>query len=112
MTQSSVQLSSNQPTRIRVEIFSSPDCNRCARAKAQLQQLIAELGPERFDYREINIIDEIDYAVALGILNASAIAINGTLAFATLPAAQALRNTLVSCLAESNSHAPSRSILG
>ncbi len=95
MTQSSIQSSAHPATKVRVEIFTAPACNRCTNAKAQLQQLIQELGPERFDYREVNIIDEIDYAVALGVLKASAIAIDGTLAFATLPTISALRKQLL-----------------
>lgn len=103
MTQSSIQTCSNKNAKIRVDIFTSSSCSRCAKAKAQLQQLIKELGPEQFEYREVNIIDEIDYAVEMGVLNASAIAINGTLAFAISPKAQTLRNKLAACLAESNS---------
>lgn len=94
-TTSIVPLPAQGGARIRVEIFTAPSCSRCARAKAQLQQLIEELGPERFEYREVNIIEEIDYAVALGVLNASSIAIDGTLAFATLPAIPVLRRQLL-----------------
>lgn len=100
MIQSSIQPDSIKNTTIRVDIFTSPGCTRCSKAKDQLQQLISELGPDRFEYREINIVEEIDYAVELGVLNASAIAINGSLVFAISPKAHALRNTLAACLAE------------
>ncbi len=100
MTQSSIQSSSIKNTKIRVDIFTSPDCRSCSQAKVKLLQFISELGPDRFEYREVNIVEEIDYAVEMGVLNASAIAINGTLVFAISPKAQVLRNKLVACLAE------------
>lgn len=100
MTQSNIQLSSINNTKIRVDLFTSPSCSSCSKAKGQLLQIISELGPDRFEYREVNIVEEIDFAVEMGVLNASAIAINGTLVFAISPKAQALRNKLVACLAE------------
>ena len=110
MAQTSIQPNLKTSARIKIEIFTSPDCHRCTQAKAQLQQLIEELGPERFEYREVNIVEEIDYAVKMRVLNASAIAINGKLTFAISPNAQALRHTLLSCLAEFTRNTVSNSI--
>ncbi len=79
---------------IKVEVFSSPGCAKCGRIRPVLQLLVDELGAERIEWREINVLDELDYAVALGVLSLPAIAIDGELAFRTHPSTRALRQVL------------------
>jgi len=59
---------------------------------------VAELGAERFDCRRVDIVEELDRAVAMGVLNASAIAIEGVLAFPVTPGRLQLKRRLVSAL--------------
>lgn len=57
-----------------VEFFTSSGCKRCAAAKRTLLDLIDELGRQNFTYREVDIVEEVDYAVNLGVLGTSSIA--------------------------------------
>jgi predicted DsbA family dithiol-disulfide isomerase len=77
---------------IKVEVFSSPGCGKCGHAKEVLRRLAAELGG--IEWREVNVLDEMDYAVALGVLSTPAIAIDGELVFSGLPSAARLRSAL------------------
>ncbi|HEY5568895.1 MAG TPA: thioredoxin family protein [Gammaproteobacteria bacterium] len=84
--------------RVKVEVFTAGDCASCAYAKAQLSRAIAALGPERFDLRIMDVVEEIDHAVASGVLATPAIAINGALIFSGLPTQGKLRRALEKCL--------------
>ena len=86
---------------INVDIFSSPGCGKCGHAKEVLRDLVKELGEENFNWRNVNILEEIDYAVELGVLSTPSIAINGELIFKSLPSSSRLRETLVKLLGES-----------
>jgi len=74
---------------IRVEIFSTQGCDKCAQAREALKA-VAE-GLEAVRWREVDILAELDYAVELGVLSPPAIAIDGVLVFPSLPAPERLR---------------------
>ena len=84
---------------ITIELFSASTCNRCGNAKKRIQMLIDELGDDRVKYRELDVLQELDYAVSLGILTTPSIAINGQLIFAGMPSIKRLNNELKSRLA-------------
>ena len=84
---------------LKIEVFSSPGCSKCRHAKDVLKNLADELGGEKIQWREVNILDEMDYAVELGVLSTPSIAINNELVFASLPSAKKLRVELESRLA-------------
>ncbi|GMQ89330.1 MAG: thioredoxin family protein [Gammaproteobacteria bacterium] len=79
---------------IKVEVFSSPGCSKCGHTKEALRKLVDELGGGQVDWREVNILDELDYAVELGVLSTPAIAIDGELLFSGLPSVRKLRAAL------------------
>jgi protein-disulfide isomerase len=79
---------------VKVEVFSSPGCGKCGHAKALLRKIADEIGGGRIEWREVNVLDELDYAVRLGVLSTPAIAVNGKLVFTALPSAAKLRQTL------------------
>ena len=83
---------------LKIEVFSSPGCSKCGHAKDVLKNLADELGGEKIQWREVNILDEMDYAVELGVLSTPSIAINNELVFASLPSAKKLRAELESRL--------------
>ncbi len=85
---------------IKVELFASPGCERCRRAKQVLKQVTEEIGEGHIQWREVNVLEELDYAVALGVLSTTAIAIDGKLVFMTLPSTQKLRKALKARLEE------------
>lgn len=79
---------------IVVEIFSSPGCSKCGQAKEVLRKLAEEIGGGRIEWREVNVLDELDYAVSLGVLSTPAIAIDGELIFTGLPSMRRLHKEL------------------
>ena len=79
---------------IEIEIFASPGCTKCGHAKDVLRRLVDEVGEGRIRWHEVNVLEELDRAVELGVLTTPAIAIDGVLVFAGLPGATQLRNEL------------------
>ena len=79
---------------VQIEVFSSPGCSRCGQVFDLLQTITRELGAERIEWREVNVLDELDYAVELGVLSMPAIAIDGELVFKSHPSAGKLREVL------------------
>lgn len=79
---------------IKVELFTSLGCSRCAQAKEALQDIVKDVGADRIQWRTVNVIEEIDYAVALGVLSTPAIAIDGELVFTSLPSPKKLHRIL------------------
>lgn len=80
---------------LHVEVFSSPGCAKCAHAKAMLKAIAEELGRGRIAWREVDILQETDHAVDLGVMGAPAIAIDGALVFSSLPSPGRLRSELL-----------------
>jgi len=85
---------------IKVEVFSSPGCSKCGKAKYVLKDIAKDIGGDRINWREVNILDEIDYAVQLGVLSTPSIAINDVLIFTSLPSEKRLRRELLKRLNE------------
>ncbi len=81
-------------TPIKVELFAAPGCNHCAQAKEQLQHIVESIGNDRLEWRAVEVLDEIDYAVTIGVLSTPAIAIDGKLVFSSLPNKKKLRSEL------------------
>ncbi len=85
---------------LKVEVFSSPGCAKCGHAKDVLKKVAEEVGGSRIEWREVNVLDEMDYAVKLGVLSTPAIAVDGELLFSSLPSEKKLRQTLERMLRE------------
>ena len=79
---------------IKVEVFSSPGCGKCMQAKAVLKAIAEELGQDKVMWRDVNILEEMDYAVDLGVMSTPAMAIDGELVFSSLPSAGKLRKEI------------------
>lgn len=80
--------------RIKVEVFSTPGCGHCDRARDSLKAIAQAFGEDRVTWRDVNLLDELDYAVELGVLTPPSLAIDGELVFAKLPSAAQLRDEL------------------
>ena len=80
--------------RIKIEVFSSPGCGKCRRAKDILRKMVSEMEKNFIEWREVNILEELDYSVELGVLSTPAIAVNGKLVFTGLPSAKKLKDFL------------------
>ena len=79
---------------MRIELFYTPGCAKCAAAHGDLKT-IAEQTIDGLVWQELNILEQIDHAVDLGVLTVPAIAIDGELVFASLPTSQQLRAELL-----------------
>lgn len=88
------------PHGVLVEVLTASGCGRCQQARTLAQEVIAELGDGRIRYHEINVVDEIDYAVSLGVMSTPAIALNSELVFAAPPSKTKLRQAILERLGE------------
>lgn len=79
---------------IKVEVFSSPGCGKCGHAKDVLRSLVDEIGGDKINWKEVNILDDLDRAVELGVMSTPSIAVDGELVFSSLPSAKKLRAEL------------------
>jgi hypothetical protein len=78
---------------MKIELFYTPGCEKCANSKGALRALATELVPNVV-WRELNALDELDYAVEVGVLTLPAIAIDGELVFSSLPTCRQLRREI------------------
>lgn len=76
---------------VRLEIFVSPNCQNCDHTVQILQRLAVEFDDDHYQWRKVDVVDEIDYAVGLGVLATPSIAINGILIFTAAPSEKSLR---------------------
>ncbi len=83
---------------LTIEIFSSPGCGKCGYAKQILEKMVKDMNADNIQWREVNILKELDYAVSLGVLSTPAIAIDGELVFSSLPSPKKLQQALLSRL--------------
>jgi len=83
---------------VKVEVFLSSGCNQCKQAIDVLEHLANEFSNTELQWRNVNVVEEIDYAVSLGVLSTPAIAINEKLIFTRLPSAENLKKRILSSL--------------
>lgn len=88
---------------ITVEVFSSPGCSKCSHARELLKKIATEKGEDCIHWREVNILEELDYAVSLGVLSTPAIAIDGQLVFTGLPSVRKLQSVLEARISQADS---------
>lgn len=91
----------NVQATVTVEVLTASGCQHCLGARKLVKEVLAEINDSRLHYREINILDDIDYAVQLGLISAPGIAVNGELAFPARPSKARLlrliRDRLAQC---------------
>ena len=79
---------------IEIEVFSAPGCGKCGKAKQVLKRIVDGWDTDTIRWREVDILEELDHAVQLGVLSTPAIAIDGKLIFTALPSEKKLRQTI------------------
>jgi protein-disulfide isomerase len=79
---------------MRIELFHARGCPACAHARAELRTAAQEVVKD-LDWREVDVIENLDRAVDLGVLTLPAVVIDGELVFASLPSVAQLRKALV-----------------
>lgn len=84
---------------MRIDLFYTPGCKECVAKKEGLKVAAKNLIPNLL-WREMNVLDEIDYAVELGVLTLPAIAIDGEVVFSSLPTFGQLKRELIKRISE------------
>ena len=79
---------------MKIEVFHTPGCSACVAAHAELRTAAQEAVKD-VEWHEVNVVDNLDRAVALGVLTLPSIAIDGKLVFTSMPTAAQLRATLI-----------------
>ena len=79
---------------MKVELFYSPGCPECAAAQERLRAA-AEEAVRDIEWREVSAVEQIDYAVQLGVLTLPSIVIDGELVFTSMPSPEQLRDALL-----------------
>lgn len=79
---------------MKVEVFNAKGCGNCGTSIQALKEAVASATGGQADWREIDIVEQIDYAVELGVLSVPAVAIDGRLVFAKLPTTAQLLTAL------------------
>ena len=79
---------------MKVELFYTPGCEKCADNKDKLRTVATELVPDLV-WRELNVLDQLDYAVEVGVITLPSIAIDGEVLFSSLPTCRQLRRELI-----------------
>lgn len=78
---------------MKIEIFYTPGCSECVAAQATLRT-VAQESVKDLEWRELNVLDDLDYAVELGVLTLPSIAVDGELVFTSMPTVTQLREAL------------------
>lgn len=74
---------------MKVELFHAAGCQRCTASRESLQAAVLSAVPDVI-WREVDALQELDYAVELGVMTLPAVAIDGELVFLSLPSAEQL----------------------
>lgn len=82
-----------------MELFYTLGGLKCAAARKGVRAAALQVVPD-ITWREINVLEEFDYAVELGALTLPSVAINGELVFSSLPTLAQLSKELRRCLAQ------------
>lgn len=79
---------------MKVELFYSPGCSACEARNAELRAEANQVV-EGLEWHEVNVLDNVDYAVELGVMTLPSVVIDGELVFTSMPTAVQLRKALV-----------------
>lgn len=79
---------------VKIEVFSSPGCSKCKKAIQEIIRLLKEMGDPGWEIKEVNVLENLEYAVQSGVVTTPSIAINGKIVFQGLPSRKALQDLL------------------
>ena len=74
---------------MKIEVLHATGCANCLRDLTALRAAALQANPA-VEWHELDVLQAIDYAVELGVLKPPAVAIDGALAFLSLPTPEAL----------------------
>lgn len=79
---------------MKVEMFYTPGCSACVAQHDELRAA-AQTAVKNPEWHDINVLDNVDHAVDLGVLTLPSIVIDGEIAFTSMPTVAQLRKALV-----------------
>ena len=79
---------------MKVELFYSPGCSACDDRQAELRAA-AQAAIKDLEWHDINVLDSVDHAIELGVITLPAIAIDGEVAFTSMPTVAQLHRALI-----------------
>lgn len=88
---------------MKVELFQTAGCRSCADSRDALKS-VAEQAVPGIQWRDVDVARELDYAVELGVMSLPAMAVDGQLAFSSLPTPAQLRDELERRVREGSRH--------
>lgn len=88
---------------IKLELFYSPYCPRCRKARNRLRSVVNSWPGSCFELCELSVVDELERAVAVGVQQTPALAIDGELIVGPLPSLDLLQTLLRQRLKEHKS---------
>ncbi|VTU44415.1 thioredoxin family protein [Variovorax sp. RA8] len=74
---------------MKIEVLCASGCAKCSRELDDLRAAAWRADPA-LEWKELEIVAALDYAIELGVLRPPAVAIDGVLVFASLPTPEAL----------------------
>jgi hypothetical protein len=79
---------------MKVEIFYTPGCAACVAAHDKLRAA-AQKAVRDLDWRELNVLDNVDQTVERGVLTLPSVVIDGELVFTSMPTVAQLHKALI-----------------
>lgn len=92
--------------KILIEVFAVPGCSKCTQKRRALRAVTEELGADRFDWQEVDLLEHIERAVELGVMAPLSLAIDAELVFPAPPTPERLRAELARRLARPAAPSP------
>jgi thioredoxin 1 len=78
---------------MKVEMFYVPGCGACVAQHDELCAAARKILPD-LEWREINVLDNLDHAVERGVLTLPSLVIDGEVVFTSMPTVAQLRKAL------------------
>lgn len=79
---------------MKIEMFYTPGCSACVAQHDELRAA-AQAAVTDVEWHDVNVLDNIDRAVDVGVLTLPSIVIDGALAFTSIPTVAQFHKTLV-----------------
>lgn len=79
---------------MKIEMFYTPGCSACVAQHDELRAA-AQASVTDVEWHDVNVLNNVDHAVDLGVLTLPSIAIDGELAFTSMPTLAQFRKALV-----------------
>lgn len=79
---------------MKIEMFYTPGCSACVAQHDELRAA-AQASVADVEWHDVNVLDNIDHAVDLGVLTLPSIVIDGELTFNSMPTVAQFRRAIV-----------------